>query len=493
MIQDLLTLVPLVITIYLAVKTKDVIIAIYTGIASGILILTGGHIFKAIYSFFGDYLIIQITDSYNAGVIVLLAFIGGFIALIEYAEGANAFAEKITRFLNTKVKTQLAAFFFGALIFFSDLGTPLIVGPVFSPLFDKMKICRAKLAYIIDSTASPMAIMIPFTGWGVYILSLIDAQVANGVYDGNSVEIFMSALGYQFYSILTLVIVPIVIIGKLDILSMNKSQLVDEQKSVAKATHSDGQAKSIIIPLLVLFTVLIGGLIAVDFPRTQLVGSTFRIILASAYFLASVSLILVVWLSKKDTLQNLYKTFIGGITKSSYLVIILLGAWSLSSVIDNLGTADVITGVLDAHVPQFLYPTLIFFAGAVLSASTGSSWGTFAILTPFAFGMTEISNIDPSLLMGAVLSGGLFGDHLSPISDTTILSSTGANVNLIEHVKTQLPYGVINAISSIICFIGAAIYSSYLWLLVGLTISVVSIVVIKKYETSNQKMEALHE
>lgn len=481
MVHDLLTLLPLLITIYLAIKTKDVVIAIYTGIASGILILTSGHIFQGIYSFFGDYLIAELTDSYNAGVIVLLAFIGGFITLIEYAGGATAFAERITKLLNTKVKTQLAAFAFGALIFFSDLGTPLIVGPVFSPLFDKMKICRAKLAYIVDSTASPMAIMIPFTGWGVYIISLIDSQIASG-YDGNSVSIFIHALGYQFYSIFTLIIVPVVIIGKFDILSMKTSQVEHEENHKLEVVTKGGQARSIIIPLIVLFTILFGGLLASGFPFKQLEGSTFRIILSSAYLLASFSLILVVWLSKKDTLKNLYKTFMGGITKSASLAIILLGAWCLSAVITNLGTADVITKVLDAHVPEFLYPTLIFLAGALLSASTGSSWGTFAILTPFAFGVTEISSIDPSLLMGAVLSGGLFGDHLSPISDTTILSATGSGIDLVEHVKTQLPYGLINAISAIICFIGATLYNSYIWLIIGLTISIISIITINTFE-----------
>ncbi len=483
MIHDLLTILPLVITIYLAVKTKDVIIAIYSGIATGILILSGFHIFKAIYSFFGDYLIVQLTDSYNAGVIVLLAFIGAFIALIEHAKGANAFADQINKFLNTKVKTQVAAYLFGAMIFFSDLGTPLIVGPVFSPLFDKMKICRAKLAYIIDSTASPMAIMIPFTGWGVYIVSLIEEQTAN--YGGNSGEIFISALGFQFYSVLTLVIVPIVILGKLDILSMRTSQA--QCKTVLTPENDNdletlGQAKSIIIPLIILFTVLIGGLLATGFPFKQPEGSSIRIILSSAYLLASISLILVVWLSKQDTLKSLYQTFIGGITKSSTLVIILLGAWSLSAVITNLGTTDVITSMLDSHVPQFLYPALIFIVGAILSAATGSSWGTFAILTPFAFGVTEISNLDPSLLMGAVLSGGLLGDHISPISDTTILSSSGAGIELIEHVKTQMPYGLINGVTSIICFIGAALYTSYIWLVIGLVISVITIVSIKKYE-----------
>lgn len=483
MIHDLLTLVPLVITIYLAVKTKDVVIAIYTGIFSGILILMSGNVFKALYSFFGDYLIVELTDSYNAGVIVLLAFIGGFIALVEYAKGADAFAHQVARFLNTKVKTQLAAYLFGALIFFSDLGTPLIVGPVFSPLFDKMKICRAKLAYIIDSTASPMAIMVPVTGWGVYIISLIDAQIEAGAYVGNSVDIFLSALGYQFYSIFTLVLVPIVIIGKLDIFAMGKTQEIHEQTVVYEQAEAEGQAKSIIVPLIVLFAVLSGGLIAIGFPFEPLNGSAFRIILASAYFLASISLILVVWLTKQSSLKALYQQFMGGITKSSSLVIILLGAWSLSSVITNLGTADVITGVLDAHVPEYLYPTLIFIAGAILSAATGSSWGTFAILTPFAFGITGISNLDPSLLMGAVLSGGLFGDHLSPISDTTLLSATGSKVELLDHVKTQLPYGIINAIAAIICFIGATIYQSYIWIIIGIVISVTIVVIIKKIET----------
>lgn len=482
MLQNIISVFPIILTVYLAIKTKDVIIALYSGIAAGIISISGGHLIQAIYSFFGDYLLIQFTDPYNVGVIILLSFIAGFIALIEYTDGASAFAKQITTFLDTKIKTQLAAFAFGILIFFSDLGTPLIVGPVFSPLFDKMKICREKLAYIIDSSASPIAILVPFTGWGVYILSLIETQVNTQHLDLNSIDVFLKAIGFQFYSIFTVVLVPIVIITNLDIKAMKKAQNKCEQSTEYKQVNNSSSYLTILIPLLILFFVLISGMINAGFPKTLPGGSEFRIILSTSYFLASIGLIILAVILKQSNLKKLYKVYISGISKASNLTIILLGAWCLSAVIDNLGTADLITTLLQSHVAPSLYPVLIFIVGAILSASTGSSWGTFAILTPFAFSIATISSIDPSLLMGAVLSGGLFGDHISPISDTTILSSTGSNVQLLDHVKTQIPYGIINAISAVICYLGAAIYPSYIWLIIGISISISILFIIKTQE-----------
>ncbi len=480
MLTDLLSILPIIITIIIAIKVKDVILAIYVGIFSGILILTNGHLFKALHSFVADYLIVQVTDSYNAGVIILIMFIGGFITLMEFSEGANAFATKVKKYLNTKVKTQMSAYFFGILIFFSDLGTPLILGPVFSPIFDKMKICRAKLAYIIDSTASPMAILVPFTGWGVYIMSLIEAQSTTS----DAFNIFVTAIGFQFYSLLALLTVPFVIKFNLDIKAMKNAQnnweQVQDQTKALK--HENGQAKFIIIPLIVLFTVLIGGLIKLGFPFQPLNGSEFRIVLTSAYILSAISLMILLLISQRFKFMEIYRVYIKGMSKTMTMIIVLIGAWSLSAVVDSLHTADVIVSLLNGSVPAFLYPALIFVIAAVLSAATGSSWGTFAILTPFAFGFSDVSQIDPALLMGAVLSGGLFGDHISPISDTTILSATACEISLLDHVKTQLPYGLINAIIAFICFIGAGLYPSYLWIMIGFALALISLFTINYWE-----------
>ncbi len=489
MINNILILMPIVITIFISVYKKDVILALYTGVFLGILILASGHILQALAMFFGDFLINEITDSYNAGVIILIVFITGFIAMIEYSRGTQSFAMRITKFLNTKVKTQLAAYLFGVVIFFSDLGTPLIVGPVFSPLFNKMGICREKLAYIIDSTASPMAILIPFTGWGIYIMSLIDDQISSGTITGNSFEIFMHSIAFEFYSVLAIVIVPLVIIFDLDLFKMQEKQEECNRKEIlVEVEDEEGQARYIVVPLIVLFSVLTYGLYKMGFPFEPLVGSSFRVVLSSAYFLAAITIIILMALNKHKIFK-LYNEYLKGMKKSITMIIILIGAWSLSSVVDALGTTDLIVKVLDGHLPVFLFPALIFIVGTLLSSTTGSSWGTLAILTPFAMAIVPVSGFEPSILMGAVLSGSLFGDHLSPISDTTIFSAQGCSIELLDHVFTQLPYGIINATISLFCFIGVGLYTSYIWMTIALCASVLTLFIIKKIQIGRKYEE----
>lgn len=175
----LLSLLPPVVAVILAIWSKNVILSLFCGGFVGAMIFCGGNPFAAVHSMIGDYFFIQLTDSYNAGVLVLIVFIGGFIKLVEKSGGAQAFGKSVYRIVNTKLKAQLCAWLGGILIFFSDLGTPLLVGPVFRPLFDKLKISRQKLAWILDSTSSPVAILIPFIGWGVYIMGLIQAEFDN--------------------------------------------------------------------------------------------------------------------------------------------------------------------------------------------------------------------------------------------------------------------------------------------------------------------------
>ncbi len=489
MIEGIISLIPLIITIFIAVKMKDVILALYVGVITGVIILAQGNLTNTMNSLFGDYFSVILTDSYNVGVIILIMVIGGFIALMQFSHGANTFAKDVIKFLNTKAKAQISAYLFGILIFFSDLGTPLIVGPVFGPIFDKLKISRAKLAYIVDSTASPMAVIVPFTGWGVYIISLIDNEIANGTITGNSFDILVGAIGYQFYSLLTLITLPLVIYLGLNLFSMkteeDKMQSSEYQAKAIKLEQEPtdhGHAMFIIIPLIVLFSVLGYGLYLMGFPKEQISGSGFRIVLSSAYLLASFTLMVLIALKKQDTLYNSYKAFIGGMSGSSQMVITLVGAWTLSLVIDNLHTADFIVEILSGNLNPIFYPALIFVTGTILSATTGSSWGTYAIITPFAIGLAATGDVDISLALGAILSGGLFGDHISPLSDTTILSAAGADCDLLTHVKTQIPYGAINAIVALIFYILAGIYTSYIWLLLAIITSIIVMVIIKKKE-----------
>lgn len=230
---DVTSLIPILITLFLALTTRNVVVGLFAGVVSGVAMLEGTFVEKgpleSFSSLMKSYLLPQLTDSYNAGVILLLVFIGGFVALMEKSGGGVAFAKKVTQWVASKCQAQLSAWFGGAVIFFSDLGTPLIVGPVFRPLFDKLKVSRQKLAFIIDSTSSPVAILIPFIGWGVYIMGLIQKEFTALNVSMSDWDAFIGAIPYQFYAFLAIAIVPIVSFFKLDFGPMAKAEQLAEQ------------------------------------------------------------------------------------------------------------------------------------------------------------------------------------------------------------------------------------------------------------------------
>ncbi|TYR79156.1 sodium:proton exchanger [Priestia megaterium] len=483
-----ISLIPAVIAIVLALISKNVILSLFMGALSGVVILQHGTPITSVQTFIGDYLFFQLTDSYNAGVLVLLVFIGGFVTLMEKSGGAGAFAEKVIHILDTRVKTQVAAWFGGILIFFSDLGTPLIVGPVFEKVFDKMKISREKLAWIIDSTSSPVAVLIPFIGWGVYTMGLIQKEFdALNITNMTDWEAFVGAIPFQFYSILTILMVPLIAITGLDIGPMKKAE--DRVKTTGKLywktstplrkteammeiQQNKSKASFIIVPLLVLFVTLFGILISLGFPFEKVEGSAFRIALTTGYLFATIALMALLVLSKVKKLAEAMDIYFQGMQKMMIVAATLVLAWSLGKVMKEMGTANYIVEVMDGNLPIFLIPSILFAVGAVMSLASGTSWGTFAIMMPLAIPMA--TQLDAPLLVciGAVLSGGIFGDHCSPISDTTVLSSTGAGCDHIDHVKTQLPYALVNASSAFVTFLIAGIVGHAATLLVAIMLMI---------------------
>ncbi len=218
------SLLPPIVAVGMAIMSRNVILSLFCGGFVGTLIFAGGNPFLATKSIIGDYFFVQLTDSYNAGVIVLVIFIGGFIKLMEKSGGAQAFSKSVYKYVNTSLKAQLCAWLGGILIFFSDLGTPLLVGPVFRPLFDKLKISREKLAWILDSTSSPVAILIPFIGWGVYIMGLIQAEFENLQVSQSDYSTFVAAIPFQIYAILAIIMIPLVAFTKKDFSQMKKAE-----------------------------------------------------------------------------------------------------------------------------------------------------------------------------------------------------------------------------------------------------------------------------
>lgn len=491
------SLVPPLIAVILAIVTKNVIVSLFSGAYIGVLILMGGHPLDATLETIGNYFFPLVADGYNAAVLVLLFFIGGFVALMEKSGGGSALASSVTKYINTKAKTQISAWIGGIIIFFSDLGTPLIVGPVFEKIFDKAKVSREKLAWIIDSTSSPVAVLIPFIGWGVYIMGLIKTEFEALNITTSEFTTLIQVIPFQFYAILAVSMVPLVALAKLDFGPMARAERRIEQtgelywpesKPLRRAENVEegakgGRAILIWLPLLVLFITLFGLLISFGFPFKPVPGNDFRISLSAAYLFAALSIIILMLIYKVKKFSEIFDIYTAGMQKMGYVAITLILAWSLGKVIKEMGTATFIVEIMKGNVPAYIIPAILFLVGVVISLASGTSWGTFAIMLPIAIPMAIGLDAHMLVCIGAVLSGGIFGDHCSPISDTTILSSTGAGADHIDHVKTQLPYALLNASIAFIGFIVAGITGSAYTLILTLVLLIAVVFIFSKIQS----------
>ncbi len=476
-----LSLLPIAVTLVIALAARNVLAGLAAGLFAGVLLLSGAGPLEASKLLVTDHLVPELMDGYNAAVLVLLAFIGGFVALMERSGGGQAFARDVTRYLTSKLRLQFAAWSGGILIFFSDLGTPLIVGPVFRDLADRLSLSRQKLAFIIDSTASPVAILVPFIGWGVYIMSLLNQQFELLGIAESDYAAFVAAIPFQFYAWLAVLMVPALALLRLDFGPMREveataggsapvstSTLDGGQPALLADTGTglQGRAYFIWAPLLVLGGVLAWVLVPLGFPFERVSGSDFRAGLSVAYLSAAVVLIVLLSVTGATKLLASLETYFSGMSRMMQVAIMLVLAWALSDVGTALGTGEYIAGVAASGLPGWLLPVTTFFFAAIVSFSTGSSWGTFAILFPLALPAAMAVDAPLAVTIGAVLSGGLFGDHSSPISETTILAATGADCSAYDHFRTQVPYALSNGMIAAVAFIAAGTLDSA-WVLAG--------------------------
>ncbi len=489
---DFLSVVPILVTLALALYTKQVVIGLFGGVVTAVVLLTGWHPMTVLEELIKTHLVGTLTDSYNAGVIVLMVFIGGFVALMEKSGGGPAFASKMITIIASRARAQIAAWCGGIFIFYSDLGTPLIIGPVFRPLFEKLQVSREKLAFIVDSTASPVAILVPFIGWGIYIMGLLQKEFEQAGKSLDSWQVFIAVIPFQFYAVLAITVIPLMVLMKADVGAMAEAEnkaakegytvVRNEQDNnkIEAFTHKNARARFVFLPLIVMAAVLLFMLVPLGFPFSSVPGSVFRAALASAYFLAACTLIgLMAWHQVRTGLEGvaLYLQGMGGMMQ---VIIVLVLAWTLSSLGHELGTAAYIAEQAQRGFPAWLLPLVVFLLSAVISFATGSSWGTFAIMLPLV--IPTAFAIDAALLVsiGAVLSGGLFGDHCSPISETTILSATGASCRQYDHFKTQLPYALMNGSIAMVAFaVGGWLASPFLFV-AALLAQVIAITLIKR-------------
>ncbi|MFL2059943.1 Na+/H+ antiporter NhaC family protein [Marinilactibacillus psychrotolerans] len=536
-----MTLIPPIIAIILAFITKNVILSLFVGIFSGTILMQfyyGTNILLAIvYGFTDivDYILGSLADPWNAGIILQVMTIGGLIALVTSMGGAQAVAESLAKRAKGPVSAQLITWALGILIFFDDYANALIVGPIMRPVTDKMKISRERLAFVIDATAAPIAGIALVSTWIGYEVGLINDAYQSIGQNVNAYGIFLQTIPYRFYNILMLLFVVVTSVTLREFGPMKKAQERARDTGMLIAENSEVEADeekqvvlnekkatiwNALIPIgsLIVFSfvgfymngrsaILTGDntLLAQEIVNSPLSFVTIRetfgasdasVVLFQAALISSIIALIMGVSQDLFTFSKGIDIWIKGMKTLMITGVVLLLAWSLSTVMNELGTADYLVSLLGDTMPPVLLPTIIFILGAIISFSTGTSYGTMGILMPLAIPLA--SALDPGnsefviMSAGAVLTGAIFGDHSSPISDTTILSSMGAGSNLIDHVKTQLPYALAVGIISIVFGYLPSAMGLNIWIILPITfIAIIGMVFLlgKKVETTPNKLK----
>ncbi|RYG73721.1 Na+/H+ antiporter NhaC family protein [Lentibacillus lipolyticus] len=478
----ILSLLPPVIAIVLALITRNVIPALFAGVWLGATILYDWNPFLGLYKSFSDFIIPSVGDPWSATVLIYCGLFGVLIAFLQKTGGAHAIANAISRKVKTPRGAQGSTMLFGLIIFFEDYFNALTVGSVMRSVTDKMRVSREKLAYIVDSTSAPMCLLGPVSTWVVFVMGLIGAQYTELGISESEYMTYIFSIPFNFYSILAIILVGIIVFLKWDFGPMAQAEyrartsgkvLRDDATPPSEDQMSDVEmpegytpkVRNMIVPIVVLVGMIpplflwTGG-----YPDKGLVtafgeadGATSITIAA---FTAAVVALAMGMQQKLYSFRESMDIIVSGFKSMMLVYIVLTLAWSIGSVTTELGTAEYIVHFVEQTTSPIVIPVLLFVIGAVVAFTTGTSYGTFAIMIPIAMPLAASMDISMYLAIAAVFSGGIFGDHCSPISDTTILSSAGSGSDHIDHVNTQIPYAVTAGVSGIVSFLTVGITGS---------------------------------
>lgn len=494
-----LSIVPPLLTIAVALYSKNVLVALIVGIASGSFIIVEYQPFDAMLNAIEEQVLAEFTSGTQSQVIITMMVIGGFVKLLEVSGGAKAFAKKMLTVVSTGARAQLLAWFSGLGIFFTDSGNALIIGPLYRSVFDEFKLCREKLAYILDTTSSPISILIPFIGWGAYIMSLIEKAYGEIGLPENEFSVLINVIPYNFYAFLALLTIPIVIYTGKDYGPMKRIQAeyleaLKFQSAGANEPEPDNAESAppvgmFLYPLGVML-VLVLSLISWHATHGGITGAHIRSTLILSYLTASLTCMEMMRRHQGKTYTEMLGIFIKGAESLVYVSIILVLAWSLSSVTSDLHTADYLASLIGDSVSPIYFPMIVFAMGALISLSTGSSYGTFAILMAIAVPVGFELGASMYLTIAAVLSGGLFGDHCSPISDTTVLASVGADCPHLNHVTTQGAYAGLTGLVTMLAYWMAGVYETPYVLLIAIVILFIAMTTVMRFFGANTLPQA---
>ncbi len=470
-----ISVLPPVLAILLAIWTRQVYLSLAGGLWFAWTIIAGwnplsglGHAIDGAVNVFGE--------AGDARVIMFTLVIGALIATVEASGGVRGFVNLLerNRWVDSAKKSQLLAWATGILIFIESNITVLVAGSVSRPLFDRYKCSREKLAYIIDSTSAPICILIPMNAWGAYNLGILESLGVE-----NALGVFLQSIMYNFYAFVAVILVLVVILTGLDIGPMKKAEertrsgellwpdatpMIDEDVlSPPPLEGVEPRARNMFFPIAAMVLFMPVGLYLTGSSAVANLGAdmTLQAILAegsgSTSVLWSVMFgLAVAWVMLKAqgifTIEQLVKVGLKGAGALVPLALILLLALALGDVIQELGTGQYVAQVTAGTMPNFIYLPLVFLVSGGIAFSTGTSWGTFAIMLPIAVPAAATLGLPLAPFVAASLAGGIFGDHCSPISDTTIISSMAAATDHIDHVRTQLPYALTGGAIATICF-----------------------------------------
>lgn len=495
-------LVPPIIAIILALITKEVYLSLFVGIVSGALFYSNFHPVKTVENLFQSGMINKITDSWNVGILIFLVVLGIMVSLMNKVGGSAAYG----RWASTKIKSRrgaiISTFGLGVVIFIDDYFNCLTVGSVMRPVTDKFKISRAKLAYLIDATAAPVCIIAPVSSWAAAVTSVVDGE------DG--IDMFTRAIPYNFYAILTLVMIISMALMKFDFGKMavhEENALKGDLYTTAARPYAEeenskendkGKVIDLVLPVLVLVASCVLGMIYTGgffdggvSIKDAFANSNASLGLVYGSFLALVITFLIFIPRRVITFQGFADAIPEGFRSMVPAILILVFAWTLSGMTSLLGANVYVKELVEGSAESFqiFLPAIIFLIALGLAFATGTSWGTFGILLPIIYGILDPGSEMLIIAVSACLAGAVCGDHVSPISDTTIMASTGAKSDHINHVSTQLPYAMVVAGVSLVSYILAAlIQNAWITLAISIVLLISILFLIKKFAKSTKLM-----
>lgn len=502
----IIALFPPIIAIAAAFLLRQVIVALFLGIWFGAWIVNGsgaGGVFVGLVDVVDKYAVTALSNHDHIMIILTSLFIGGMMGVVSANGGMMGVVELILKWAKSKKQVQLSATFMGFFIFFDDYANSLITGNTMRPLTDKKRISREKLAYIVDSTAAPVASVAVISLWIAYQVSLIKS--ATQAIDGLPApySMFLHSLAYSFYPMLALLFVFMVILTARDFGPMLKAERRAAKGDVTGNARAQGlntdkvtcsSALNAIVPTAVLMLTVVLGIFITGEGNTlqEIVGSSNSLLaLTLGGFFGAIVAIVISLVNSPLSLDDIFDAWLAGLNTVSGAIVVLVLSWSLAQVTKDLNTASYLVSLLGDSIPAELLPTTVFILSAIIALGTGTSWGTMAILMPLVIPLCwqllsinsgVVAPTDMHLLyssIAAVLTGAVWGDHCSPISDTTILSSMASQCHHVDHVRTQMPYALLVGVVAILIAALPVGFGMPWW--IGYLLAAMSLLLILRY------------